>query len=123
MRLPGMDETRLALMSRRADVLVDASDTNHLYTLANAWAKEVLPRPALAKQGVSFGMRRDVSAADLQVLNIYLTQRRETGEIDRWWTRRPPRSTPRLPPSNPAQQIPTRIAGCLPTGGPGEVLQ
>lgn len=28
-------------------------------------------------------MRRDVSAADLQVLNIYLTQRRETGEIDR----------------------------------------
>ena len=43
MRLPGMDETRLALMSRRADVLVDASDTNHLYTLANAWAKEVLP--------------------------------------------------------------------------------
>ncbi|EPJ2932704.1 transporter substrate-binding domain-containing protein [Pseudomonas aeruginosa] len=83
MRLPGMDETRLALMSRRADVLVDASDTNHLYTLANAWAKEVLPRPALAKQGVSFGMRRDVSAADLQVLNIYLTQRRETDEIDR----------------------------------------
>ncbi|MFU7548406.1 amino acid ABC transporter substrate-binding protein, partial [Pseudomonas paraeruginosa] len=44
---------------------------------------QVLPGPALAKQGVSFGMRRDVSAADLQVLNIYLTQRRETGEIDR----------------------------------------
>jgi polar amino acid transport system substrate-binding protein len=83
MRLPGMDETRMAVMSRRADVLVDASDTNHLFAVANpAWAKEILPQPALAKQGVSFGLRRDVSAADLQVLNIYLTQRRETGEID-----------------------------------------
>lgn len=83
MRLPGMDETRLAVMSRRADVLVDANDTNHLFALANPdWTKEVLPEPALAKQGVSFGLRRDISAADLQVLNIYLTQRRETGEID-----------------------------------------
>lgn len=83
MRLPGMDETRLAVMSRRADVLVDANDTNHLFALANPdWTKEVLPEPALAKQGVSFGLRRDISAADLQVLNIYLTQRRETGEIE-----------------------------------------
>ncbi|WP_410003683.1 substrate-binding periplasmic protein [Pseudomonas oryzihabitans] len=82
MRLPGMDETRLAVMSRRADVLVDASDTNHLFALANpTWAKEVLPKPALAKQGVAFGVRRDISWADMQVLNIYLTQRRETGEI------------------------------------------
>ncbi|ARU88965.1 transporter substrate-binding domain-containing protein [Pseudomonas sp. M30-35] len=82
MRLPGMDETRLALMSRRADVLVDASDTNHLFALANPdWSKEVLPSPALAKQGVAFGLRRDISFADLQVLNIYLTQRRATGEI------------------------------------------
>jgi polar amino acid transport system substrate-binding protein len=83
MRLPGMDETRLAVMSRRADVLVDASDTNHLFAVANPdWAKEVLPKPAMAKQGVAFGLRRDASAADLQVLNIYVTQRRETGEID-----------------------------------------
>lgn len=82
MRLPGMDETRLAVMSRRADVLVDASDTNHLFAVANPdWAKEVLPVPALAKQGVAFGVRRDIGFADLQVLNIYLTQRRETGEI------------------------------------------
>ena len=82
MRLPGMDETRLAVMSRRADVLVDASDTNHLFALANpTWVREILPKPALAKQGVAFGVRRDISWADLQVLNIYLTQRRETGEI------------------------------------------
>lgn len=83
MRLPGSDETRMALMSRRADVLADASDTNHLFALANDWAREVLPKPALAKQGVSFALSREMSVADLSVLNIYLTQRRETGEIDR----------------------------------------
>ncbi|MDR0277831.1 MAG: transporter substrate-binding domain-containing protein [Paucimonas sp.] len=84
MRLPGMDEARLAVMSKRADVLVDASDTNHLFALANpGWTREILPKPALAKQGVSFGVRRDISPADLQVLNIYLSQRRETGEIQK----------------------------------------
>lgn len=84
MRLPGMDEARLAVMSKRADVLVDASDTNHLFALANpSWAREILPKPALAKQGVSFGVRRDISPADLQVLNIYLQQRRESGDIQR----------------------------------------
>lgn len=83
MRLPGMDEARLAVMSKRADVMVDASDTNRLFAVANpTWAKEVLPKPAMAKQGVSFGVRRDIAPADLQVLNIYLTQRRDTGEID-----------------------------------------
>ncbi|AUA33308.1 transporter substrate-binding domain-containing protein [Pseudomonas sp. SGAir0191] len=82
MRLPGMDEARLAVMSKRADVLVDASDTNHLFALANPdWTREILPKPALAKQGVSFGVRRDIGAADLEVLNIYLRQRRDTGEI------------------------------------------
>lgn len=30
LRLPGNDETRLAVVSRRADILVDASDTNQL---------------------------------------------------------------------------------------------
>ncbi|WP_409280883.1 transporter substrate-binding domain-containing protein [Pseudomonas defluvii] len=84
MRLPGMDEARLAVMSKRADVLVDASDTNHLFALANPdWTREILPKPALAKQGVAFGLRRDISPADLQVLNIYLTQRRETGDIQK----------------------------------------
>lgn len=82
MRLPGMDEARLAVMSKRADVLVDANDTNHLFAMANPdWTREILPKPALAKQGVSFGVRRDISAADLEVLNIYLRQRRDTGEI------------------------------------------
>ena len=82
MRLPGSDETRMALMSRRADVLADANDTNHLFAMANSWAKEVLPVPALARQGVSFALARSTPAADLAQLDAYLSQRRASGEID-----------------------------------------
>ena len=56
--------------------------TAHMQRQIRRIADAVLPKPALAKQGVAFGVRRDVSAADLQTLNIYLAQRRETGEID-----------------------------------------
>lgn len=82
MRLPGMDEARMAVMSRRADVLVDANDTNHLFAQANpSWTKEVMPEPALMKQGVSFGVPRDISPADLQALNIFIKQRQDSGEV------------------------------------------
>ena len=83
MRLPGSDETRMALMSKRADILADANDTNHLFALANDWANEVLPIPALAKQGVSFALALQTPSADLAQLDAYLSDRRETGEIDR----------------------------------------
>ncbi len=57
MRLPGNDETRLAVTSKRADILVDASDTNQLFTQSNPdWAIAMNPTPALAKQGVAFGL-------------------------------------------------------------------
>ncbi|MGH8330222.1 MAG: amino acid ABC transporter substrate-binding protein, partial [Pseudomonas fluorescens] len=83
MRLPGLDETRMALISRRADILADATDTNRLFVQKNDWAKDVSLQPVLAKQGIAFAMSRDVSTADQQVLNIYLQQRRETGDINR----------------------------------------
>lgn len=83
MRLPGSDETRMALMSRRADVLADANDTNHLFAMANEWVKEVLPVPALAKQGVSFALSHETPVEDLAQLDAYITQRREAGEIDK----------------------------------------
>jgi len=82
MRLPGSDETRMALMSRRADILADANDTNHLFALANHWTREVLPVPALAKQGVSFALALQTPPEDMATLDAYLTQRREAGEID-----------------------------------------
>lgn len=83
MRLPGSDETRMALMSKRADILADANDTNHLFAMANDWTNEVLPVPALAKQGVSFGLALQTPPEDMAQLDAYLTQRREAGEIDK----------------------------------------
>ncbi|WP_026622150.1 polar amino acid transport system substrate-binding protein [Ensifer sp. WSM1721] len=83
LRLPGNDETRLAVVSRRADILVDASDTNQLFTQANLdWAVAFNPAPALAKQGVAFGLPHQLSAADVEVVNIFLEEKVATGHVD-----------------------------------------
>lgn len=84
MRLPGMDETRLAVMSRRADILADANDTNMLFHLANEkWAAVMTPAPPLAPQGVAFGMNLSTPEADIEELNVFINNMRESGEIDR----------------------------------------
>jgi polar amino acid transport system substrate-binding protein len=83
MRLPGNDETRLAVTSKRADILVDASDTNQLFTQSNPdWAVAINPTPALAKQGVAFGMPHNLSAADVEVVDIFLEEKVATGHVD-----------------------------------------
>jgi polar amino acid transport system substrate-binding protein len=82
LRLPGNDETRLAAMSKRADILVDASDTNLLFTQSNPDWVALNPTPALAKQGVSFGLPRQLSAADVEVVNIFLEEKVATGHVD-----------------------------------------
>ena len=82
LRLPSADETRLAVQSRRADILVDASDTNLLFTQANDWAVALNPEPALAKQGVSFGLPLSLRASDVAVVDIFLEERVATGAVD-----------------------------------------
>lgn len=81
-RLPGVDETRLALISKRADVLVDANDTNRLFTVTNPRMQEVLLQPTLGKQPVAFGMNLNRSEADVKTLSDYVNRRRANGEID-----------------------------------------
>lgn len=82
LRLPGNDETRLAVVSRRADILVDASDTNQLFTQSNPdWAVALNPTPALAKQGVAFGLPHQLSASDVEVVNIFLEEKVATGHV------------------------------------------
>ena len=83
MRLPGNDETRLAVTSKRADILVDASDTNQLFTQSSPdWAVALNPTPALAKQGVAFGLPHQLSAADVEVVDIFLEEKVATGHVD-----------------------------------------
>ncbi|PMR67144.1 substrate-binding periplasmic protein [Halomonas heilongjiangensis] len=83
MRLPGMDETRLAVMSRRADVLADANDTNLLFHHANPdWSVVMTPNPPIAPQGVAFGMNQSTPEADIQELNEFIIEKKEAGEIE-----------------------------------------
>ncbi|MFK4442918.1 polar amino acid transport system substrate-binding protein [Caballeronia udeis] len=84
MRLPGNDETRLALISKRADLLADANITNMLLTEAHPeWAVGFNPMPPLAQQEVAFGLRKDTTAADIDVLNKYLNQQVTSGAVNR----------------------------------------
>ena len=84
MRLPGNDETRLALMSKRADLLADANITNMLLTEAHPeWAATIQPTPPLAQQEVAFGIRKDTPAADIAVLNKYVGEQVKSGAVDR----------------------------------------
>ncbi len=83
MRLPGMDETRLAVMSRRADILADANDTNLLFQHANPeWAEIMTPTPPLARQGVAFGLNKSTPEADIQELNEFILSKKEAGEVE-----------------------------------------
>lgn len=83
LRLPTADETRLALISKRADILVDANDTNQLFLQSNPdWAVALEPTPALAKQGVAFGLPTSLNAQDVEVVNIFLEERVATGHVE-----------------------------------------
>jgi len=81
--LPGTEETRLALLSRRADAL--AGDSGEVMPIigANPEFKRILLEPAIAKGYVAFGFSREMSSHDLAVFNIYLRQRKDAGDIDR----------------------------------------
>lgn len=84
MRLPGNDETRLALMSKRADLLADANITNMLLTEAHPeWAATIQPTPPLAQQEVAFGLRKETPAADIAVLNKYVDEQVKSGAVNR----------------------------------------
>ncbi|MDC7713653.1 transporter substrate-binding domain-containing protein [Vogesella sp. LYT5W] len=83
MRLPGIDETRMAVSSRRADFIADASDTNWIFSESHGdWAKTFVPNPALAKQEVAFGIRKNTSPDDVAMLNAYLKKKVSSGYVN-----------------------------------------
>ncbi|HDR9173096.1 TPA: transporter substrate-binding domain-containing protein [Burkholderia vietnamiensis] len=83
-RLPGEDEIRLALMSKRADLLADDNTTNMLLTQSHAdWAVAFHPNPPLAEQQICFGVSKDLPAADLAVLNSYIDQQVKSGNVEK----------------------------------------
>lgn len=83
-RLDGANEGRLAIISKRADVFATDSDIHRITVMQNPdWANQVLPSPAIAKQGIAFGLRKTVPLEDIQVLDIYLEEQVATGNVQR----------------------------------------
>ncbi|MFJ4443278.1 substrate-binding periplasmic protein [Pseudomonas sp. NPDC089422] len=83
MRLPGFDETRLALMSKRADLLADDNMTNQLLTATHPdWATTFTPVPMLGKQGIAFGLRKETPPADIEAFNAFIARKKADGAID-----------------------------------------
>lgn len=84
LRLPTNDETRLALTAKRADMVVDASDTNQLLVQSTPNTVAFNPSPALTKQGVAFGLPKQLSYADVEVVNIFVEEKVATGQVDEY---------------------------------------
>ncbi|WP_420583654.1 transporter substrate-binding domain-containing protein [Ruegeria sp.] len=83
-RLDGANEGRLAIIAKRADVFATDSDIHRITILQNPdWAAQTLPEPAIAKQGIAFGLRKSVPLEDIQVLDIYLEEQVATGNVQR----------------------------------------
>lgn len=84
LRLPNIDDVRLAVSSRRADVAAADSVTNQLFINANKdWAIAAMPQPSLAKQGIAYGFRRAVPLDDIEAFNIFLEGKLADGTVDR----------------------------------------
>lgn len=82
LRLPNIDDVRLAVTTHRADAAVADAVTNQLFANVNKdWSATVVPEPALAKQGIAYGFRRDVPMDDIEALNIFIDEAVAKGEV------------------------------------------
>lgn len=82
-RIPDANALNLALLSNRVDVVAADSTTNLLLHTTHPDKIVLLePIPALMKQGISFGMPRDISDADRDVFNIFLEEKVSLGEVE-----------------------------------------
>ncbi len=87
-RMPGANEGRLAVISRRADVFATDSDIHRVTIGKNPdWAQQILPNPAIAKQGIAFGFRKSVPLEQIQTFNIFLEELIARGETQRIYDR------------------------------------
>jgi len=84
-RYPTFDESRMAVLSGRADFLADDNAANYLFELAN---KENLttytPDPPISREGICFGFRKSVSLEEIQVLDIVIRDAINKGELREW---------------------------------------
>lgn len=83
-RLPGPSECQLALMTKRADMVFDNKSANVLISEANKeWSETYEPTPPLTSQSVTFGIRKDTPKEDLELLDKFINQKVQSGEVDK----------------------------------------
>ncbi|TKI07016.1 substrate-binding periplasmic protein [Martelella alba] len=84
MRLPGSQEATMALLSHRADVYADDIGTNMIVVAAHAKDLAVFkPDPPLQSLPAGFGLRKDTSKEDLDILNKFVIDMRQSGAVDK----------------------------------------
>jgi len=80
-RIPDISETRMAVVSGRADAVCDDDSANNLFALANAeWSAILIPEPPIGKTGACFGFREG-HYADIETLNVLITNMKNDGEL------------------------------------------
>jgi len=83
-RIPDANAVNLALLSGRIDVAAADSTTNMLLHVAHQDKVSLLEsEPPLMRQGISFGMPRDLSPADRDVFNIFVEEKVALGEVEK----------------------------------------
>jgi polar amino acid transport system substrate-binding protein len=83
-RLPDPNGLNLALLSGRIDIVANDATTNLLLQTANSDKVSLLdPAPALMKQGIAFGFPLSLTAAEMDVFNIFIEEKVALGEVDR----------------------------------------
>ncbi|BAO88979.1 transporter substrate-binding domain-containing protein [Caballeronia cordobensis] len=82
LRLLDVDVSRLSLMAHRADIIFDDAALNASFAKNDPQRWVIMqPSPVIAKQGIAFGLRRNVTDADLQTLNRFIDNSQTSGQV------------------------------------------
>jgi len=82
LRLPDSDGVRLALISRRADMLADASAANAIFLAANPdWSVPYDLQPPLTQMDMSLGLNKATPEADVAELNRFIEREKAAGTV------------------------------------------
>lgn len=83
MRLPGSQEATMALLSHRADIYGDDIGTNMMLAAAHPEDLSIFkPNPELEPLPGGFGLRKDISQENLDLLNKFVNEMRQSGAVD-----------------------------------------
>jgi polar amino acid transport system substrate-binding protein len=81
LRLPDQNETRIAVLSGRAAVLMDDISGNAKFAQENKTIRLIIPEPPIMLEGVAYAIRQGYTNDDLEALNIMVEDFINTGKL------------------------------------------